>query len=68
MIYSFTFKNFCSFADNATILFEDIRKGVETKSNMFIDNQAGDRLSNPYLCRMAVKLISSTVSYQLDSF
>lgn len=45
MIYSFTFKNFCSFANSATILFEDIRKGVETKSNMFIDNQAGDRLS-----------------------
>ena len=45
MIYSFTFKNFCSFADNATILFEDIRKGVETKSNMFCDTRAGDRLS-----------------------
>lgn len=45
MIYSFTFKNFCSFADNATILFEDIRKGVETKSNMFCDTPAWDRLS-----------------------
>ena len=45
MIYSFTFKNFCSFADNATILFEDIRKGVETKSNMFCDTRVGDRLS-----------------------
>ena len=41
MIYSFTFKNFCSFANNATILFEDIRKGVETKSNMFCDTQSG---------------------------
>ena len=45
MIYSFTFKNFCSFADNATILFEDIRKGVETRSNMFYDTPAGDRLN-----------------------
>lgn len=45
MIYAFTFKNFCSFAKNATISFEDIRKGVETKSNMFCDIQSGGRLS-----------------------
>lgn len=45
MINSFTFKNFCSFANNATILFEDIRKGVETKSNMFCDTHSGNRLS-----------------------
>jgi len=45
MIHSFTFKNFCSFANNTTILFQDIRKGVETKSNMFCDTPLGDRLS-----------------------
>ena len=45
MIYSFSFKNFCSFADSATISFEDIRKGIETKSNMFVDTKSGDRLS-----------------------
>ena len=45
MIHSFTFKNFCSFANNATILFQDIRKGVETKSNIFCDTPLGDRLS-----------------------
>lgn len=45
MIYSFTFKNFCSFADRVTISFEDIRKGIETKSNMFTDTEAGARLS-----------------------
>lgn len=45
MIYSFTFKNFCSFANSATILFQDIRKGVETKNNMFCDTSLGDRVS-----------------------
>jgi len=45
MIYSFTFKNFCSFAERATISFEDIRKGIETKCNMFSDTEAGARLS-----------------------
>jgi len=45
MIHSFTFKNFYSFADKATISFEDIRKGVETKSNMFSDTLSGSRLS-----------------------
>jgi AAA15 family ATPase/GTPase len=45
VIYSFTFKNFCSFANKTTISFEDIRKGVETKSNMFSDTPSGDRLS-----------------------
>ncbi|MFC2149243.1 ATP/GTP-binding protein [Candidatus Auribacterota bacterium] len=45
MIYSFTFKNFCSFADKATIVFEDIRKGVETSNNMFCDTPLGARLS-----------------------
>lgn len=45
MIYSFTFKNFCSFANSATISFEDIRKGVETKNNMFIDTTSGARIS-----------------------
>ena len=45
MIYSFTFKNFCSFAGRVTISFEDIRKGVETKNHMFNDTEAGARLS-----------------------
>ncbi len=45
MIYSITFKNFCSFADKATISFEDIRKGVETQSDMFCNTPAGARLS-----------------------
>lgn len=45
MIYSFSFKNFCSFSDEATISFEDIRKGVETSSNMFINTPLGARLS-----------------------
>ncbi len=45
MIYSFTFRNFCSFANSATISFEDIRKGVETKNNMFIDTTSGARIS-----------------------
>lgn len=45
MIHSFTFKNFCSFADKATISFEDVRKGAETKSNMFSDTPLGARLS-----------------------
>ena len=45
MIHSFTFKNFCSFAEKATISFVDIRKGVETKSNMFCDSPSGTRLS-----------------------
>ncbi|MFH1289052.1 MAG: ATP-binding protein [bacterium] len=40
MIYSFKFKNFCSFADEATISFEDIRKGIETKNNMFFDTES----------------------------
>lgn len=45
MIYSFTFKNFCSFANSAAISFEDIRKGVETKNNMFIDTVSNARIS-----------------------
>ncbi len=45
MIHSFTFKNFCSFAEESTINFEVLRKGVETKSNMFCDSPAGTRLS-----------------------
>ncbi|MBU4251836.1 MAG: ATP-binding protein [Candidatus Omnitrophica bacterium] len=45
MIYSFSFKNFCSFADKATISFEEIRKGVDTDSNMFINTPLGTRLS-----------------------
>lgn len=45
MIHSFMFKNFCSFANSATISFEDIRKGVETKNNMFIDTTSGARIS-----------------------
>ena len=45
MIYSFSFKNFCSFADKATISFEDIRKGVETSNDMFINTPLGARLS-----------------------
>lgn len=45
MLHSFTFKNFCSFANSATISFEDIRKGVETKNNMFIDTASGARIS-----------------------
>lgn len=45
MIHSFTFKNFCSFAETATISFVDIRKGIETKSNMFFDSPSGERLS-----------------------
>ena len=45
MIHSFTFKNFCSFANEATIAFEDIRKGVETNNNMFFDSPGGSHLS-----------------------
>lgn len=45
MIYSFSFKNFCSFADKATISFEDIRKGVDTDNNMFINTPLSARLS-----------------------
>lgn len=45
MIHSFTFKNFCSFSEKATISFIDIRKGVETKSNMFCDSPSSTRLS-----------------------
>lgn len=45
MIYSVSFKNFCSFADKATISFEDIRKGVETSNDMFINTPLGARLS-----------------------
>ena len=45
MIHSFSFKNFCSFYNRATISFEDIRKGVETKSDMFCDSPTGARLS-----------------------
>lgn len=45
MIYSFKFKNFYSFADDATISFEDVRKGTETKNNMFFDADSGERLS-----------------------
>jgi len=45
MIHSFTFKNFCSFAETATMSFEDIRKRRETQSDMFCDSQAGVRLS-----------------------
>jgi len=45
MIHSFTFKNFCSFAEAATINFVDIRKGIGTKNNMFCDSQSGEHLS-----------------------
>jgi len=45
MIHSFTFKNFCSFSDESTISFEDIRKGQETQNNMFADSPAGVHLS-----------------------
>ena len=45
MIHSFTFKNFCSFAETSTMSFEDIRKRRETQSDMFCDSPAGVRLS-----------------------
>jgi len=45
MIHSFKFKNFCSFADEATISFEDIRKGIETKNNMFCNSSTSSHLS-----------------------
>lgn len=45
MIHSFKFKNFYSFADDTTISFEDIRKDVGTKNNMFFDINSGERLS-----------------------
>lgn len=45
MIHSFTFKNFCSFSEESTMSFEDIRKGKETQSNMFADSPAGVHLS-----------------------
>ncbi len=45
MIYSFSFKNYCSFSDKVTISFEDIRKGVETSNNMFINTPLGARLN-----------------------
>lgn len=45
MIHSFTFKNFYSFAETAVISFVDIRKGIETKNNMFCDSPSGERLS-----------------------
>lgn len=45
MIHSFTFKNFYSFAEAATISFVDIRKGIGTKNNMFCNSPSGERLS-----------------------
>ncbi len=45
MIYSFSFKNYCSFAEKVTVSFEEIRKGVETNNNMFINTPLGTRLS-----------------------
>jgi len=45
MIHSFTFKNFCSFAEESTISFEGVRKGREVQSTMFADSPAGVRLS-----------------------
>ncbi|MFH1798594.1 MAG: ATP-binding protein [Candidatus Omnitrophota bacterium] len=45
MIHSFTFKNFCSFSEESTMSFEDIRKGKEIQSNMFADSPAGVHLS-----------------------
>jgi uncharacterized protein len=45
MIHSFTFKNFCSFAEAATISFVDMRKGIEIKNNMFCNSPSGECLS-----------------------
>ncbi|MDP8212256.1 MAG: ATP-binding protein [Candidatus Zapsychrus exili] len=45
MIHSFTFKNFCSFSEESSMSFEDIRKGQETQSNMFVNSPAGVHLS-----------------------
>jgi uncharacterized protein len=45
MIYSFSFKNYCSFADKVTINFEEIRKGIDTNSNMFIHTPLGTDLN-----------------------
>lgn len=45
MIYSISFKNFCSFADSATLSFEDIRKGVETDCDLFVDTPLGAKIS-----------------------
>ncbi|MCD4779931.1 MAG: AAA family ATPase [Candidatus Omnitrophica bacterium] len=45
MIHSFKFKNFCSFADESTISFEDSRKSISTKNNMFCDRPSGSRIS-----------------------
>lgn len=45
MIHSFSFKNFCSFSDEATISFEVNRKGLETSSNMFCDTSTEAHLA-----------------------
>ncbi len=45
MIHSFTFKNFCSFLEESTINFENIRKGQETQSNMFATSSTSTRIS-----------------------
>ena len=45
MIYSFSFKNFCSFSNKATISFENIREGVETGSSMFMTSPLGTPLN-----------------------
>ena len=49
MIHSFTFKNFCSFAGDASISFEVVRKDLETHNNMFCDTKSGARLSKVML-------------------
>lgn len=45
MIYSFSFKNFCSFSNKATISFENIREGIETGSSMFMTTPLGTPLN-----------------------
>lgn len=45
MIHSFTFKNFCSFEDEAVISFEDIRKGIDTNNTMFFNSSTGSHIS-----------------------
>lgn len=45
MIYSVSFKNFCSFSDSTSLSFEDIRKGVETNCNLCVNTPLGARIS-----------------------
>lgn len=45
MIHSFSFKNFCSFDNTATISFSDASKSAATENNMFARTSTGEHIS-----------------------